>query len=81
MNQIKDKLDDSWNDKVDSFITLDLPDIVKLDLIKFRFFNPYAKVVIHKGNKKPRDYQEIAIQNLKTITIDIFSMATGTGKH
>lgn len=82
MNQIKDKLDDSWNDKVDSFITLDLPDIVKLDFNKIQdSFNPYAKVVIHKGNKKPRDYQEIAIQNLKNNNYrGLLSMATGTGK-
>ena len=82
MGKIKEKLDDSWNDKVDEFVTIDLPDIVKLDFNKIQdSFNPYADVSAPKEQKKPREYQNIAIANLKRNGYrGLLSMATGTGK-
>jgi superfamily II DNA or RNA helicase len=82
MNKIKDKLDDSWNDKIDEYITLDLPEIVKLNFNQIQdSFNPYSGLSINKEKKAPRDYQNDAIESLRKNGFrGLLSMATGTGK-
>ncbi|MCQ2776657.1 MAG: DEAD/DEAH box helicase family protein [Bacilli bacterium] len=83
ISDIKSALDKSWNNEVESFITLDLPDIVKLEFNRLQnSFNPYAKLIVSKEkSRSPRPYQNFAISNLKANDYcGILSMATGTGK-
>lgn len=86
MTEIRDTLNRSWGNKVETFVTLDLPEIVKLEFNKIQdSFNPYSKIITSLSGKvsthEPRDYQNIAIANLRDNDYcGLLSMATGTGK-
>ena len=82
MGKISDKLNDSWNDKIDDYIVLSLPEIVKLNFNQIQdSFNPYSGITFEKEKRIPRDYQNDAISNLKRNGYrGLLSMATGTGK-
>ena len=83
---MRSALEKSWDNDVESFVVLDLPDIVKLEFNKIKnSFNPYSKDSNCFNPKaksySPREYQKIAIESLKKNDFcGLLSMATGTGK-
>lgn len=83
----KKSFENTWNNSVDNYITVKLPEFLKLEFENIKSdFNPFKKLEISDPisiTKKyiRRPYQEDAIQSLvKNKYNGVLSMATGTGK-